>query len=230
MNKSLIKTICIPGFLGDGFDFNWLSIKHDCIEIFKDDSFLIDFQNFEKVINQKYQLTAPINAIGYSLGARLLLNALVSNPSLFRKVVIISAHTGLTSKLEKNNRIESDKEWAKKFDNDLHSTFQQWQQQSVFDNHLVERNLERLNSQAIRYALTAWSLGNMQNLLPKLSLSKVPILWIVGENDEKFVKIAKEVSSINKNIQLNIVPSCGHRVMWQAPNQINALVDDFLKH
>jgi 2-succinyl-6-hydroxy-2,4-cyclohexadiene-1-carboxylate synthase len=230
MTSFFVKTLCIPGFLGDSSDFNWLSVQHDCIEIFKEDIYTTGFQSFANAVKQKYQLNGAVNAIGYSLGGRLLLNALLTNQDLFNKVVIISSHTGLASNKQRTERINADYEWANKFDNDLKAAFNDWQQQSIFENHQITRDLELLNPKSINHALTIWSLGNMEYLLPRLSSVNTPILWIVGETDEKFVKIAKEASNINKNIILSIVPSCGHRVMWQAPKLVDALVDDFFKH
>jgi pimeloyl-ACP methyl ester carboxylesterase len=53
--------------------------------------------------------------LGYSLGGRLGLHAAYDKPGLWDEVVLVSAHPGSQSSVEKESRRQSDKEWAEKF-------------------------------------------------------------------------------------------------------------------
>ncbi len=56
--------------------------------------------------------------LGYSLGGRLAMHLLISKPELWDGAIIISAHPGLSSELEKEQRVAQDHEWAVRFKND----------------------------------------------------------------------------------------------------------------
>jgi len=44
----------------------------------------------------------------------------------------------------------------------------------------------------------------------------VPVLWVVGEQDEKFRPLGERACQLIPRSSLAIAPGSGHRVPWQA--------------
>ena len=67
-----------------------------------------------------------------------------------------------------------------------------------------------------------------EDLLLQLEKVTCPVLWIVGERDTKFLKVAEAAVEAIPNAELLIVPECGHRVPWEKPAEFHSAVRDFL--
>jgi len=72
------------------------------------------------------------NIIGYSMGGRLALHALLDDPNKWEKAIIISAHTGLINEKEKSDRLSIDAEWASKaLSLEWKDFLKEWNQQDI---------------------------------------------------------------------------------------------------
>lgn len=170
----------------------------------------------------------PRGVVGYSMGGRLALHLLVNNPQGWDFAVIISAHPGLTSETQRSQRLEIDKQWAEMIRaNEWHAFLEKWNNQSVLRNSSVSSR--QLNLEPRRYAIAQafenWSLGNQTDLSRQLDCYKMPLVWVVGELDEKFTNLAKTTASMLGNQQVEVIPNCGHRLLLDAARQINQVID-----
>ena len=57
----------------------------------------------------------------------------------------------------------------------------------------------------------------------------IPVLWIAGENDPKFLALAERAVSLIPNAHLAIAPGAGHRVPWEAEAWFAETVRGFLQ-
>lgn len=81
-------------------------------------------------------------------------------------------------------------------------------------------------------AFEYWSLGQQEDLRPALAQCNTPVLWITGEQDEKFTRLAGEVTSDNESFEHEIIPETGHRLLFesgQSLNKLKTLIGDFQK-
>ena len=158
--------------------------------------------------------------LGYSMGGRLALHALLENAHPWQAAVIVSAHPGLESEDERASRRASDAQWATRaLAGNWQEFLSQWNSQDVLasspqrdpqaSNSLVTRRRE------IARSFMDWSLGNQEPLWDRLREINVPVLWIAGENDPKFLKLAERAAGLLPAAKLAIAPGCGHRVPWE---------------
>lgn len=174
--------------------------------------------------------------VGYSMGGRLGLHALLEEPSLWSRAAIVSAHPGLPDEHERLLRMASDAEWAGlALTSDWNQFLDRWSGQAVLqefgvksEEHSARRGKLVNRRRAIARSFMDWSLGKQQDLRPALSQLDLPLLWIAGERDEKFATLAREAVAILSRGQLEIVPSVGHRVPWEAPESFLASLRPFL--
>ncbi len=171
--------------------------------------------------------------LGYSMGGRLALHALLQQPHPWQAAVIISAHPGLEHVAEREARRTADAEWAAMA---LTANWQDfiaaWDAQPVLTSTSV-RTPQMDASLALRRREMArsfvdWSLGNQESLWPRLCEIKVPVLWVAGANDPKFLELAHRAVAEIPTAKLAIAPDAGHRVPWQAEEWLAAEVAGFL--
>lgn len=169
--------------------------------------------------------------MGYSMGGRLALHALLAAPRLFRAAIIVSAHTGLADREMRQRRWRQDDEWAKKLRSLPWETFLRiWNDQAVFDGSAAPG--ERITTfrwrQGIIRSFDCWGLSRQEDLLPKISGLQMPILWISGEHDPVYSELGREAVACLPQARHVVIPSAGHRVPWEAQEAFTAAVTAFL--
>lgn len=169
-------------------------------------------------------------AMGYSLGGRRLLHALFHGFFQPKKVIFISTHTGL-KKEERQERKERDARWAARF---LHDPWEEvvadWNSQQTLANDplIAPRLEEQFDRKELARQLTEWSLGEQEDLAPFLSSLFIPILWIVGERDERLVYQGKNLKFRHPASKIWVAEGAFHRVPWAKPKEFNQQIKGWL--
>lgn len=155
--------------------------------------------------------------MGYSMGGRLAMHALLAESSLWSGAVIVSAHPGLTEHHDRVNRHMQDIKWAERFENDpWREVIHDWNQQAVFDGAPAFSRFEQDYSRSnLAKIMRHFSLGLQENLRLQLHSLTLPILYVAGQKDLRYSVLAKECAENHTKAQLWIAPEAGHRVPWQ---------------
>ncbi len=169
--------------------------------------------------------------LGYSMGGRLALHALLRAPELFRAAVIVSAHTGLADRDLRKVRWKQDDEWAVKLRGVPWETFLRiWNDQAVFDGSAPPG--ERITTfkwrQSIIRAFDCWGLSRQEDLLPRLGAVTCPVLWITGSHDDRYTALGAAAVRALPNARHCVIDGAGHRVPWEMPGAFTAAVAEFL--
>lgn len=169
--------------------------------------------------------TNPV-LLGYSMGARLGLHALVDDAATWKRAVLVSAHPGLEQQGERDARRIHDDHWLREFDRLGWQEFRRaWNDQDVFASSLDPSTTERRDS--MRRGLESWSLAEQQNLRPHLYRIQCPTLWVTGDRDSKFTALGSAVAA-DSGIPHRVVESAGHRVPWDQPAEFAELLEEFV--
>jgi len=168
--------------------------------------------------------------IGYSLGARIALQALLEKDSPWSKAVIISGHSGITESKYRNARISHDKEWSELCMNDWPKFINSWEKQSIFNNSKPLENRDSLRpfSNKISETFINWSSGKQSPPINEFDKIKIPTLWLAGELDIKYIKIAEQACNILPHAKLKIIQNSGHRVPWDNPKDTANAINVFI--
>jgi 2-succinyl-6-hydroxy-2,4-cyclohexadiene-1-carboxylate synthase len=170
--------------------------------------------------------------LGYSMGGRLALHALLEKDHPWQAAVIVSTHPGLEE--DRSGRRAADAEWASMA---LTGNWQQfleaWNSQAILgpaplrdprsSGSLITRRRE------VARSFVDWSLGNQEPLWDRLGEISIPVLWIVGDKDLKFLALAERAVSLIPNACLAVAPGAGHRVPWEAEEWLAKQVCHFLR-
>jgi 2-succinyl-6-hydroxy-2,4-cyclohexadiene-1-carboxylate synthase len=233
----------IHGFLGSADDWRLVipnGINYFCPDLFSDPQsahslypplpytlpLLADWINVQAAV-----LKEPRTLVGYSLGGRIALHALLQAPHLWQNAIIISAHPGFTDTAAKQDRRIADQNWADRFRTELwESLIADWNNQRVFENSRVpptSLHAEHFSRERLAQALEGCSLAEQADLRPSLAKLEIPLLWVVGENDPKFRGVAEDLigSVDNPQIQVRVVADAGHRILVDQPAAIKHLIN-----
>jgi len=176
---------------------------------------------------------APV-LLGYSLGGRLALHALLADPGLWSAAVIVSAHPGLADEDERVLRMAADAHWAAQALTGPWNRFvEKWNEQGVLRESggyaLADRMALEARRQAVARGFMEWSLGKQEDLRPRLSAITCPVCWITGVHDGKFAALAGEAVPLMPRAVHRVVPGAGHRVPWEASAAFTREVERFLE-
>lgn len=175
---------------------------------------------------------APIRCVAYSLGARLLAEALAMCPQIFARVVLVSCNLPELSADERSARDRHDQEWAERFADPSISwdeLLEDWNAQPVLRDSIatVPRAAE-FDRTLITRAFREWSLARNTVTAMSLAALPVPVLWMIGERDAKAQRLAMVLKMHpSSNIRICSVLEAGHRVPWDAPVAFQKNVSEF---
>lgn len=229
-NNQKFHLFALHGFLGNPTDWQQFPMIDQRMKIEHED---LSFWAWTNQFNAGLPKKESKNIIlGYSLGGRLAMHALLSNPDFWDAAIFISAHPGLINPQERALRLQSDQKWAERFlvDN-WENLMRDWNANPVFGGRnqpfiKEERNFDR---KKLALQLVNWSLGSQQPLLSNLKELRKPMLVLAGLQDTKFCLVADQFRDF---AQVEIISESAHRVPWDQPiefqNQINQFIEDIL--
>jgi 2-succinyl-6-hydroxy-2,4-cyclohexadiene-1-carboxylate synthase len=186
---------CLHGFLGNPHDWDFLREAGFDIE------------------------TPPLDAIpprgdillGYSLGGRLALHALLAG-ARYQRAIFVSTGLGVDGDSARAARRAADEAWAQRFESeDFDSVMADWNAQPV----LAGPSLARTRGDYDPRALREWSSGALPPVASRLHELTIPTLWIAGSRDAKYAAEAKLAASLASDARVVIVEDAGHRVPWE---------------
>ena len=157
--------------------------------------------------------------LGYSLGGRLALHALLSCTELWDGAVIVAADSGLRTAQEREKRLVWDQAWGRRFLHDNWSNlFEDWDAQGVFANYpnhsaRLENDFSR---ERIARLFDVFSKGRQDDLLPQLKALRQPkILYLSGEDDLKYSAVGRYLADECNAISHQTLSKAAHRVPWE---------------
>ncbi|MGH9421814.1 MAG: alpha/beta fold hydrolase [Thermoanaerobaculia bacterium] len=200
---------CLHGFLGAPRDWDFL----------REAGFVIDTPPFDAIPPHGDTL------LGYSLGGRLALHALLAGAH-YKRAIFISTGLGIEDESARDARRISDDAWARRFETeDFDAVIADWNAQPVLAGPALSRTRDDYDSRGLR----EWSSGALPPVASRLHELMIPTLWIAGSRDAKYVAEAKRAVSLAPNGRTAIIDDAGHRAPWERATEFVAIVRDFLR-
>lgn len=172
--------------------------------------------------------------VGYSMGGRLALHALLEGKSVWQNAIFLSTNPGMSTTDETEMRVKSDLHWAEKFKTENFSNvMNEWNQQPVFAGSSNEpvRKSQDYPKDFLALCLANWSLGRQDDFRDKIFKTKTPQMWIAGERDIKFARMMKEFemerSSMHNHLLFEVIEDASHRLIFDQPELIARMIIEF---
>jgi len=171
--------------------------------------------------------------VGYSMGARMALHVALHHPKMVTRLVLISGTPGLKTEPERAARQKSDNELADRIETiGLSAFLDEWLALPIFSglsNETNQRNDRLRNTiQGLADSLRFAGTGTQESQWPNLHQLSMPVHLIVGELDEKFTSIAREMKPMISTSELTVVENAGHTVQLEDPTTTAQLLDSII--
>lgn len=181
---------------------------------------------------------AQADVLGYSMGGRVALHLALAAPRRIRTLLLESAAPGLTDPAERNTRIQSDHALAAAIERDGIAAFvAQWERLPLFASQLQlpdpvreQQRMQRLHNRPIGLAnsLRGMGAGQMEPVWERLTTLGMPVLLLVGAEDQKYGEIGRRMAALLPAARLVSVPHAGHTIHLEQPDRFAQLVVEFL--
>lgn len=190
---------CLHGFLGNPHDWDFL----------RDAGFAIETPPLDSIPPHGDTL------LGYSLGGRLALHALLGGAQ-YKRAIFVSTGLGIEGEEARVARRAADEAWAQRFESeDFDSVMADWNAQPVLAGPSLARTRDDYDPRALR----EWSSGALPPVASRLHELTIPTLWIAGARDGKYVAEAKRAVSLARDANFAMIEDAGHRVPWEQPRE-----------
>lgn len=165
---------------------------------------------------------------GYSMGGRIALHVAFALHDRVRRLVLIGASPGLRTATARAERRAADERLADELEGSTIERFaERWASTPVLADQgpevraKADADRRRNESPAgLAAALRGLGTGTLPSLWPRLDRLAIPVELVVGERDEKFIQVARQMLEDLPNARLVVVPGAGHAVHWEAPGAV----------
>jgi 2-succinyl-6-hydroxy-2,4-cyclohexadiene-1-carboxylate synthase len=171
---------------------------------------------------------------GYSMGGRLCLHVALAHPDHVDALVLLGATAGIRDDAERAVRRREDDARAMHIEHvGVDAFLREWLAQPLFASLPADaRGLtDRLanTAEGLAASLRLAGTGAQDPLWDRLEELEMPVLFVAGERDDKFLAIAREMASgVGVNAHVALVPRAGHAAHLERPDAFAAIVRDFL--
>ncbi|GMP83009.1 hypothetical protein CsSME_00037095 [Camellia sinensis var. sinensis] len=203
------------------------------------------------ILQKLIQNSTPgkVTLVGYSMGARIALYMALRCTSKVEGAVIVSGNPGLKDVSgRKIRRAKDDSRACSLITHGLELFLDDWYAGELWNSlrdhphfkQIVASRLQQVDIHTLAKVLSDSSIGRQLPLWEDLRHCKVPLLLVVGEKDDKFKRIAKEmfrevdhgarsIDDREEICEIVEVPSCGHAVHLENPLPLINAIRRFLK-
>jgi 2-succinyl-6-hydroxy-2,4-cyclohexadiene-1-carboxylate synthase len=173
--------------------------------------------------------------VGYSLGGRLALRAVMRHPARYAGVVTVGATAGLDDPALRSSRAEADDRlaaWMEKAA--IEDVVAIWERQPMFADQseglIEEQRPGRLRHEPAELAMLLRTAGQgvLEPVWHELLTLELPVLAIAGARDEGYVRAAERIADVAPQGRAAIVEDAGHAAHLQRPRRVAELIEGFL--
>jgi len=192
----------------------------------------------DQVIDVAGQVDGLVHLVGYSMGGRVALAALASDPGRFRSVCVIAANPGIVDVEDRADRRVADERLADAIEaNGIEWFVDEWMAKPFFGSqrrlgeaYLGEVRRQRLANDPVGLAnsLRAMGTGAQPPTWEALRSVPIPLRYVVGALDMRFVELGRRLVSSMPNANLVEIADAGHAAHEERPDDVAVAILDHL--
>jgi 2-succinyl-6-hydroxy-2,4-cyclohexadiene-1-carboxylate synthase len=172
--------------------------------------------------------------VGYSLGGRLALRAVLRDQARYAGLVTVGATAGIDDPGQRSARAEADDRLASWIEAArIEDVVAVWERQPLFADQaetLVEgQRPGRLDQQPAELGMLLRTAGQgvLGPVWHELLALELPVLALAGSRDEGYTAAAQRIADTAPNAKAVIVEDAGHVAQLQQPERVAELINEF---
>ncbi|MCT2535850.1 2-succinyl-6-hydroxy-2,4-cyclohexadiene-1-carboxylate synthase [Aquibacillus koreensis] len=201
----------------------------------------VSMEEFCKDISQLLEkLSLPsAHFIGYSLGGRAALSFAMLYPEKVESLILESGSPGLQEVNEQVARQAKDEALALRLEKEgIEAFVRYWENIPLFESqkklpehHRQLIRQERLNQseKGLAASLRGMGTGAQPSWWDQLPSLSVNVLLVVGQLDEKFIRIATKMAENLRYSHVKVISDAGHAVHVEQFEKFDTIVRDFMR-
>jgi 2-succinyl-6-hydroxy-2,4-cyclohexadiene-1-carboxylate synthase len=173
--------------------------------------------------------------VGYSLGGRLALRAVMRDRGRYAGVVTVGATAGIDDPVLRSSRAEADDRLAAWMEAaPIEDVVSIWERQPLFADQseglIEEQRAGRMSHEPGELAMLLRTAGQgvLDPVWHELLTLELPVLAIAGARDEGYVAAAERIADVAPRGRAAIVEDAGHAAHLQRPERVAELIEEFL--
>jgi 2-succinyl-6-hydroxy-2,4-cyclohexadiene-1-carboxylate synthase len=173
--------------------------------------------------------------VGYSLGGRLALRAVLRDPGRYAGLVTVGATAGIDDPALRSSRAEADDRLAAWMEAaPIEDVVSIWERQPLFADQsevlIEEQRPGRMSHDPGELAMLLRTAGQgvLEPVWHELLTLDLPVLAIAGARDEGYVAAARRIADVAPRGRAAIVEDAGHAAHLQRPHRVAELIEEFL--
>ena len=180
-----------------------------------------------------------IKLCGYSMGGRLAAAFIEKYPEMVKEIFIESSHMGIDNIKDRDMRLVDDLNLVNKIKNEFNLFISDWSAMDMFKMQ-KKRNITawrlqnsiRLSqdSKQLSMALDFFSLGRMPICHQYIKKGDIPIHFINGIEDYKYIEYSKSLYKLNNNIIYHIIDDAYHNVHLENSSCYINIIDESMRY
>jgi 2-succinyl-6-hydroxy-2,4-cyclohexadiene-1-carboxylate synthase len=170
--------------------------------------------------------------VGYSMGGRIVLHAALAEPGRWPALVLVGVSAGVDDPVSRRTADEELADWIEA--HSIEEVVARWEAQPVFATQpptLVEAQRNgRLSFEPGELALLlrAFGQGVMPPVWDRLPRLAVPVLFVAGELDDRYVAAGERMASSVPHGTFRTIPGAGHAPQLERPDDVAKALREFL--
>jgi 2-succinyl-6-hydroxy-2,4-cyclohexadiene-1-carboxylate synthase len=173
--------------------------------------------------------------VGYSLGGRLALRAVLRDPGRYAGLVTVGAAAGIDDPVLRSSRAEADDRLAAWMETaPIEAIVSIWERQPLFADQseglIEEQRPGRMSHDPGELAMLLRTAGQgvLEPVWHALLTLELPVLAIAGARDEGYATAARRIADTAPRGRGAIVEDAGHAPQLQQPQRVAELIEGFL--
>lgn len=178
----------------------------------------------------RQKISTPFVLMGYSMGGRLALNFALHHPETISHLILVSTRAERPHSEELEKRKAWEKLWSERFSSQpTKDWFEVWNRQDVFSGDTKSIEVPQLTSQQVLRSFEGWSLSSQPHGSSELEQIRMPQLWLIGENDKKYLNQRAEIADLSSNSEICLIKAAGHRIPLEQPEPLVEHIVEFIQ-
>ncbi|HEY4602228.1 MAG TPA: 2-succinyl-6-hydroxy-2,4-cyclohexadiene-1-carboxylate synthase [Cerasibacillus sp.] len=192
--------------------------------------------DFEQILAKLSIISCHL--LGYSMGGRTALSFAMLYPERVKSLILESASPGLRTEQERATRVANDQALMNRIMNDgIESFVNYWENMPLFN---TQKSLPKSTQRKIReerlsqtenelaHSLKYMGTGAQPSWWEHLNLFSNPVFLLVGEKDNKFIHINKQMDDLFPQSQFKMIENAGHAIHVEQPEKFGKIVLEFI--